>query len=230
MSQRGRPSIPTSHSTKTVWRSLTASLSRTASARWHCRCSMTARSCPMMTTSCHCMHHCQEHRLNGTSLAVYQRFRLCLPASALRLRSYQGHHHRRWSASRRVLATVKLLQSLPQAPFAAINFRCAQHNSTTITSVASASVTCHRAGVSVLLVVFHRLLHFVRLFSTAAASPPDQARRASTYSQETNPVLSLHSSSSSSSPSLHAAPIQYSQHPSMPPLEHATGDQPDIDV
>ena len=63
------------------------------------------------------------------------------------------------------------------------------------------------------------------------ASPLNLARQRSTYSQETNPVLSLHSSSSSSSsPSLPSAPTQYSQHPSMPALEHATGDQPEVEV
>ena len=61
-------------------------------------------------------------------------------------------------------------------------------------------------------------------------SPPDLARHASAYSQETNPVLSLHSSSSLPSLSLPPQPQPYSQHPSMPALEQATGDQPDVDV
>ena len=75
----------------------------------------------------------------------------------------------------------------------------------------------------------------VSLAAEQPASPPEPTRRTSTYSQETNPVLSLHSSSSSSSPSPSLPshpqpPTGYSQHPSMPALEQATGDQPDMHV
>ena len=71
--------------------------------------------------------------------------------------------------------------------------------------------------------------------SSAAASvppilPPELVRRPSTYSQETNPILSLQSTPSSPSPVPSLPPQPYSQHLSMPALEQATADQPDMDV